>query len=182
MTEWTGIQDSNGFAALVNAYEPVRLFTQFFDDPFEFIRGRIAGQVESREAGAVLSRLAITGPPVPRADGHPDYEAPASDPANPSIVLTRVALFVPFLIEVQSPSAGPETLQGALTCVVGNVNQPGNQVVRSWMDIDDLGPNRLMAPDTDRYQSRMLSVGSWLPSDYPPGSPERDAPRPPRRT
>lgn len=43
------------------------------------------------------------------------------------------------------------------------------------MDIDDLGHNRLLAPDDDDYQARMLSVGSWLPSDYPPGSPEREA-------
>lgn len=178
MTEWSGIQDSEGFAALVRAYEPLRLFTQFFDDTFEFIRGRIAGQLESREAGAVLGRLAITGPPVPRADGHHDYDDPGPDPADPAIVLTRVALFVPFLAEVQSPSKGLETLQGALTCVLGNVNQPGNRVVRSWMDIDDLGLNRLTAPDDGEYQSRMLSVGSWLPSDYPPGSPEREAPQP----
>ena len=182
MNEWTGIRDANGFAALVHAYEPIRLFTQFFDDPFEFIRERIAGQVASREAGAALSRLTITGPPVPRADGHPDYDAPAPDPANPSIVLTRVALFVPFLAEVQSPATGLETLQGALTCVLGNVNQPGNRVVRSWMDIDDLGLNRLMTPDTDQYQSRRLSVGAWAPSDHPPGSPEREASRPTRRT
>ena len=46
------------------------------------------------------------------------------------------------------------------------------------MDVDDLGLNRLMTPDHDTYQSRMLSVGEWLPSDYPPGSPEREGLRP----
>jgi hypothetical protein len=29
----SGIQDSDGFAALVSAYQPVQLFAQFFDDP-----------------------------------------------------------------------------------------------------------------------------------------------------
>jgi hypothetical protein len=180
MNAWQGIEDSAGFAAFERGYEPIRLFTQFFEDTFEFIRAAVAGRLADREAGAALVGLRISGPPVPRADGHPDYDDPGPDPANPNVVLTRVALFVPFLARVQSPTKGPETLQGALTSVVGNVNQPAGRVVRSWMEIDDLGQNRLMAPDTDRYHSRMLSVGSWLPSDYPPGSPEREAPRPTR--
>lgn len=175
MNEWTGIQDSDGFAALEAAYEPIRLFTQFLEDPFAFIQGRVATQIASREAGATLERLTITGPPVPRGDGHPDYDAPGPDPADPQIVLTRIALFVPFLARVRSPSKGEESVQGALTCVLGNLNQPDHRVVRSWMDIDDLGLDRLMTPDVEQYQARMLSVGAWLPSDYPPGSPEREA-------
>ncbi len=153
----------------------MRLFTQFFEDAFEFIWERITGHAQSREAGAVLDHLTITGLPVPRGDGHPAYDTPEPDPADPKLVLTRVALFVPFLARVQSPSKVVESFQGALTCVLGNVNQPDNRVVRSWMDVDDLGLNRFMEPDTDLYQARMLSVGAWLPSDYPPGSPEREA-------
>lgn len=173
-----GIQDSKSFAAFAREFKQIHLFTQFFDDPFDFFRERITGHLETREAGAVLSRLTITGPPVPRGDGHPDYDNPGSDPTNPALVITRVALFVPFTARVQSPSKGAESVQGALTCVIGNVNQPDNLVVRSWMDVDDLGLGRLMTPDTDQYQSRMLSVGEWLPSDYPPGSPEREGLRP----
>jgi hypothetical protein len=37
-----GIQDSAGFAAFVRAYQPVQLFTRFFDDPFACIQERIA--------------------------------------------------------------------------------------------------------------------------------------------
>jgi hypothetical protein len=172
------IQDSDGFAEFVRTYQPVQLFTQFFDDPFAFIEERIAGHLDDRESGAVLSRLTISGPPVPRGDGHPDYDNPASDSAKPAIVLTRVALFVPFTARVWSPSKGMELVQGALTCVLGNVNQPDNRVVRSWLDVDDFGLSRLMEPDLDQYQTRMLSVGAWLPSDYPPGSPEREGLKP----
>lgn len=178
VNEEAGIQNSEGFAAFVRVNKSLQLFTQFFDDPFDFIRERIAGNLDRREPGAVLTRLTITGPPVPRGDGHPDYDDPEPDPANPKLVITRVALFVPFTARVQSPSKGMESVQGALTCVVGNVNQPDNLVVQSWMDVDDLGLNRLMTPDSDQYQSRMLSVGEWLPSDYPPGSPEREGLRP----
>jgi len=166
-----GIEDSGGFAALVCAYQPIQLFAQFFDDPYTFIHEQIAGPLNDREAGAALSGLAITGPPVPGADGHPDYDNAVPDSESPAIVLTRVALFVPFTARVRSPSNGVELVQGALTCVLRNVNQPGNRVVQSWMDVDDLGLNRPMTPDTDQYQTRMLSVGTWLPSDYPPGSP-----------
>jgi hypothetical protein len=109
---------------------------------------------------------------VPCADGHPDYDDPG--PNGDTFVLTRAALFVPFTARVLSPSQGHEVVQGALTCVIGNVNQPHNRVVRSWMDVDDYGLGRLSEPDVDQYQSRMLSVGEWLPSDYPPGSPERE--------
>jgi hypothetical protein len=174
----SGIQDSDGFAAFVRAYQPVQLFTQFFDDPFAFIRERIADHLDNRESGAVLSRLTITGPPVPRGDGHPDYDKPATGSAKPAFVVTRVALFVPFTARVRSPSKGMELVPGALTCVLGNVNQLDDRVVRSWLDVDDFGLNRLMEPDLDQYQTRMLSVGAWLPSDYPPGSPEREGLKP----
>jgi hypothetical protein len=76
---------------------------------------------------------------------------------------------VAFTARVLAPSKGAERVHGALTCVLGNVNQPGNRVVRSWMDVDD------------QYRTRMLSVGTWLPSDYPPGSPEREGLRPQTR-
>ena len=89
------------------------------------------------------------------------------DPADPRLVLTRAAIYVPFTARVTSPTKGPEVIQGALTCVLGNVNQPDNQVVRSWMDVDDHGLNRLATPDTAQYQERMPSVGQWLPGDYP---------------
>ncbi|MHA6761265.1 hypothetical protein [Streptacidiphilus sp. PAMC 29251] len=173
-----GIQDSEAFAAFVRADKPVQLFAQFFDDPFGFIRERVAGHLEDREAGALLSRLTLTETPVPRGDGHLDYDDLAPNFEDRGFVLTRVALFVPFTARVQSPSKGVELVQGALTCVVGNVNQPDNRVVQSWMDVDDLGLNRLLAPDTKQYQTRMLSVGRWLPSDYPPGSPEREGRQP----
>lgn len=161
-------------AAIVDRYDVLQLFAQFFDDLFGFIRGQIARQLEVREAGAVLSRLAIMRTPIPRFDGHPDYDNLSGDPANPLLVITRAALFIPFLAEVRSPSQGLELVQGALTSVVGNVNQPANRVKQTWMDIDDLGLNRLMKPDENQYQVRMLSVGAWIPSDYPPGSPERE--------
>lgn len=172
-----GIQDAAGFAAFVQQYEPARLFTQFFEEPFEFLQERLAGHLSDREAGAILDEWTITGPPVPRGDGHPDYDDPDyGDPeaGDPPIVLTRVALFVPFTAEVFSPSQGLESVQGALTCVLGNANQPDNQVVRSWMDVDDFGLYRLMTPDVEQYQARMLSVGRWLPEDYAPGTPERE--------
>jgi hypothetical protein len=166
-----GINNSDGFAALVRAYEALSLVTQLFDDPFGFICQRVAGHLADREAGAVLDELTITGPPVPLADGHLDYD----DPAGEQFILTRVALFLPFTARVRSPAKGMESVQGALTFVVGNVNQPGNHVVRSWMDVDDWGLDRFMTPDEDAYRSRMFSVGTWLPGDYPPGSPERHA-------
>lgn len=185
----TGIHDADTFDALVREYPPVRLFTQFFEEPFDFLLGRIADHLKDREAGAALEQLTITAPPVPRADGHPDYDehpdgspagsaeadepTEAAEPAEPYFVLTRVALYVPFTAQVASPARGGETVQGALTCVLGNVNQPDNQVVRSWMDVDDYGLNRLLSPNQEQYQERMLEVGRWLPADYPPGSPQR---------
>jgi hypothetical protein len=179
----TGIHDADTFDAFVREYPPAMLFTQFFEEPFDFLLGRIAGHLQDREAGAALEQLTITAPPVPRADGHPDYdERPDGardslvEPAEltePQFVLTRVALYVPFTAQVASPARGGEAVQGALTCVLGNVNQPDNQVVRSWMDVDDYGLNRLLSPNLEQYQERMLEVGRWLPADYPPGSAER---------
>lgn len=173
-TAESGISDADAFDAFIREYPPAQLFTQFFPEPFDYLLSRIAGHLEDRETGAVLDRLTITGPPVPRADGHPDYDDPAPDAQDPQLVLTRAALYIPFTARVTSPSKGPEVVQGALTCVLGNVNQPDNQVIRSWMDVDDFGLNRLTSPDLQQYQERMLSVGQWLPGDYPPGSPERE--------
>jgi hypothetical protein len=170
----SGIADADGFDAFVRAYPPAQLFTQFFAEPFEYLLERVAGHLQDREPGAVLERLTITAPPVPHADGHPDYDDPAPDADDPRLVLTRAALYAPFVARVSSPSKGPEVVQGALTCVLGNMNQPDNQVVRSWMDVDDFGLNRLTSPDAGQYQERMLSVGQWVASDYPPGSPERE--------
>lgn len=182
--EETGIQDSQTFDAYADTQPQLSLSTQFFTDTFGFFRERISSNLDNREAGAVLTRLTITGPPVPRGDGHYDYDEPDPDQKR-KLVITRVALYVPFTARVQSPSKGPEIVQGALTSVIGNVNQPDNRVVRAWMDVDDFQRGRLMTPDTDVYQSRMLSVGEWLPSDFPPGSPERgeaaDRPAPDNR-
>ena len=179
-SEETGIQDSETFDRFVreNPSLGISLFTQLFEDPFELLRSQVAANLERREPGAVLTLLTITGAPVPRGDGHYDYDEPDPDPANPMFIITRVALYVPFTARVESPSKGPEVVQGALTSVVGNVNQPDNRRIQAFMDVDDFGLGRFMSPDNDTYQRRMLSVGQWLPSDYPPGSPEREGSRP----
>jgi hypothetical protein len=49
----SGIADSDGFAALARAYQPIQLFAQFFDDPFAFIHERIAGHLNDRETTLV---------------------------------------------------------------------------------------------------------------------------------
>lgn len=179
-SEEAGIQDSETFDWFLreNPSLGISLFTQFFTDPFDFLRGQVAANLQQREAGAVLTRLTITGAPIPRGDGHYDYDEPNPDPANPLFIFTRVALYVPFTAHVESPSSGPEVVQGALTSVIGNVNQPDNRRIQAFMDVDDFGLGRFMSPDDDTYQRRMLSVGKWLPSDHPPGSPEREGSRP----
>lgn len=174
IAEEIGIQDEQTLAAFLQQYAPPTLFTQYFRQPFEFLRERLADHLTERAPGAALTRMTITGTPVPRGDGHPDYDEPGPDPENPRIVLTRVALYVPFTARVTSPAHGDQIVHGALTSVLGNLNQPGNQVLRTWMDIDADADGRLVIPDNDQYQERMLSVGQWLPGDYPPGSAERE--------
>ncbi|MFI1094071.1 hypothetical protein [Streptomyces sp. NPDC020917] len=167
-----GIAGEGHFAAFVRAYPPLDLFARFLSNPFELLRDEARRALKGRDPGTVLERLAITGPPYPLGDAHPDYDAPASDQGY---IITRVALYAPVTLGLWTPGAGTRSQQGALTCVIANLNQPDdNRVVQSWLDLDEHAPSRLLEPDTDLLRSRLLSVGAWLPTDYPPGSPERE--------
>ncbi|WP_127354627.1 hypothetical protein [Actinacidiphila soli] len=134
------------------------------------VRHEVEVLLRERQRGAVLEWVKVTDQPTPLADGHRSY---AKGEGEEMFVLTRVALYVPFVACVQRPDEDSEILQGALTYVIGNVNQPVNRVQRAWLDVDDHGIlNRLSVPDEHQLKSRMMAVGEWLPSDYPPGSPE----------
>jgi len=166
-----GIAGEDHFAAFARTYPPLDLFTRFVSSPFALLCDEARCALEARDPGVVLERLTITGPPYPLGDAHPDYDAPAADE---QYIITRVALFAPVTLRVWTPQTGTHSSQGALTCVVANLNQPDNCMVRSWLDLDGHTRGRLLGPDTDLLRSRMLSVGAWLPTDYPPGSPERE--------
>lgn len=145
------------------------IITQWFGkDPAAFIRRELTGLLRERMPDSSLEWMKIMATPTPLADGHLDH----ANPASTDVIMTRVALYVPLTAATVSPAGGREFLQGALTIAVGNLNQPGNRVKRSWLDVDDYDLNRLAAVDQAVLKKRMMSVGEWLPSDYPPGSPE----------
>jgi hypothetical protein len=167
-----GIASEAHFAAFAREYRPLDLFTRFLAKPYGLLCGQAEGALEGRDAGTVLERLAITGPPYPLADAHLDWDDPVPESRY---VITRVALYAPVTLRVWTPAAGAHVLEGALTCVIGNLNQPqDDQVVRSWLDLDEHTASRLLKPDQDLLHRRLLSVGAWLPTDYAPGSPERE--------
>lgn len=167
-----GIASEGHFAAFVREYQPLSLFARFLGNPFELLCSQAQCALEAYDPGTVLERLAITGPPYPLGDGHLDWDAPVPEE---QYIVTRVALFAPVALRVWTPAAGTHVLQGALTCVIANLNQADDdRVVQSWLDLDEHTPSSLLKPDTDLLRSRMLSVGDWLPTDYPPGSPERE--------
>ncbi|MBM9509209.1 hypothetical protein [Actinacidiphila acididurans] len=165
-----GIASESHFAAFVRRYQPLDLFARFLGNPFELLRGQAQAALETLDPGTVLERLTINGPPHPLADAHHDWDAPVP---TSRYIITRVALFAPVALRVWTPAAGAHSRRGALTCVLANLNQPDHdRLVQSWLDLDQHTPSRLLKPDVDLLRSRMLSVGAWLPSDYPPGSPE----------
>jgi hypothetical protein len=167
-----GIASESHFAAFVLKYRPLDLFARFLSNPFALLCSQAHDALVAHDPGTVLERMAITGPPYPLADAHHDWDAAVPEERY---IITRVALFAPVALRVWTVEAGTHLLQGALTCVVANLNQPDDDhVVQSWLDLDEHTPSRLLKPDTDLLRNRMLSVGEWLPTDYPPGSPERE--------
>ncbi|MFC9634309.1 hypothetical protein ACFTY8_34900 [Streptomyces mirabilis] len=167
-----GIASEGHFAAFVQKYQPLDLFARFLGNPFELLCGEAQWALVAHDLGIVLERMAITGPPYPLADAHLDWDAAVPEERY---IITRVALFAPVTLWVRSAAVGAHRLRGALTCVIANLNQPDDdRMVQSWLDLDERTPSRLLKPDTDLLRSRMLSVGEWLPTDYPPGSPERE--------
>ncbi|MFC5200630.1 MULTISPECIES: hypothetical protein [Streptomyces] len=167
-----GIASEGHFAAFVHRYQSLDLFARFLGNPFELLCGQAQCALEAHDPGTVLERLAITGPPYPLADTHLDWDDPVPESRY---VITRVALFAPITLRVWTPAAGTHVLQGALTCVIANLNQSeDDRMVRSWLDLDEHTPSRLLKPDGDLLRSRLFSVGEWLPTDYPHGSPERE--------
>jgi hypothetical protein len=172
MTDVPGIASEGQFAAFVEKYQPVDLFARFLSKPFELLCSRAHDALVARDPGIVLERMAITGPPYPLADAHLDWDAAVPEEGY---FITRVALFAPVGLRVWTAEVGTHLLEGALTCVVANLNQPDDDhVVQSWLDLDERTPSGLLRPDTDLLRTRMLSVGAWLPTDYPSGSPERE--------
>ncbi|MFJ9714256.1 hypothetical protein [Streptomyces sp. NPDC101234] len=167
-----GIASEGHFAAFVQRYKPLDLFARFLGNPFETLCGEAQWALVAHDPEAVMERLAITGPPYPLADTHFDWDAAVPEERY---IVTRVGLFAPVTLQVWTTLAGSHLVQGALTCVIANLNQPeGKRVVQSWLDLDEHTPSRLLKPDTDLLRTRIFSVGTWLPTDYPPGSPERE--------
>lgn len=167
-----GIASESHFAAFVHKYQPLDLFARFLGNPFGLLCSEAQYALVAHETGTVLERLVITGLPYPLADTHLDWDAAVPEERY---IITRVALFAPVTLRVRTAAAGTHLLEGALTCVIANLNQPDDdRVVESWLDLDEHTPSRLLKPDTDLLRTRMLGVGKWLPTDYPPGSPERE--------
>lgn len=170
--EVPGIASEGHFAAFVQEYQPLDLFARFLGNPFELLCSEAHAALVAHDPGTVLERMAITGPPYPLADAHLDWDAAVPEERY---IITRVALFAPVGLRVWTAKAGTHLLEGALTCVIANLNQPDDdRMVQSWLDLGEDTPSRLLRPDTDLLRTRMLSVGEWLPTDYPPGSPGRE--------
>jgi hypothetical protein len=133
-----GIASESHFAAFVRRHQPLDLFTRFLGNPFELLCAEAQDALEALDPDTVLERLTITGAPHPLADAHHDWDAPMP---QSRYIITRVALFAPVALRVWSPATGTPSRQGALTCVLDNLNQPDHdRMVRSWLDLDQHTP------------------------------------------